>query len=312
MELVETSTPTESTTTDAATDDSIASHEAQFGTTPTPPLADPAAEKPGRERHRAKSQRASAEDVPRIAELTKNWRAEQERVKSLEAKIAEYEAKHAAPAKVETKTDATAFDQPEPTLEQFSTHDDPYTAYTRALARWDRAKEQFDAKRADAETARTKAAADADAKRDAAYVSRLQTFVAKTPDFAEKFAAVERETGGQLPMLLIQAIKEDDNGPALLYHLLTHPSDLDDMRFLSDGKPITETSVALLRRRLASLSRSQAVDTGSAVATAYPTLAPRPPKPVRTGPMKAGDDLPGEGASIADHARAFGPKPRQR
>jgi hypothetical protein len=312
MDTVETSTPTETPAappveTPSLASESIADHAAQFGATPEPQKTE-ADDK--RTRHRAASQRARAEDVPRIAELTKNWRTEQDRVKQLEAELAKFKTTPPPPAPSRA-TSETTFEEKEPVLEDFADQPDPYTAWTRALGRYDRRREAFEAKQAEESSRNEREQTERAVARDAAYHARLAEYVKTKPDFGEKFNAVLADVQ-EIPNLLERAIKDDDNGPAVLYHLLTHASDFDDMRLLTDGKPVTEQSVALLRRRLNTLvSRSQAAATGSAVATASPSLAPRPPNPVRTGPLKTGEDPPGDGHSISDHEKYWGPKARR-
>lgn len=316
--LVETSTPEVTPPpTEAPVETSIADHAAQFGPVEArEPISEPelipgqSVQQP-RERHRAKSQRAGAGDVPRIAELTKNWRTEQDRVKQLEAELAGYRAKPAAapPETAKPTAKAEGFSEPAPKLEDFANEDDPYTAYVLGKVRHANKQEAWEAKQAETAQQSQRQQTERQTQIDAGYATRLNDYIKTRPDFVEKFNAVAAEIP-ELPGLLIQAVKEDDNGPAHLYHLLTHPSDLDDMRLLTYGKPVDEHSVALLRRRLSQLSRTQAVTTGSAVAIVPPSLAPRPPNPVRTGPMKTGDEPPGGDLSIADHAKHYGPKKR--
>lgn len=323
---VETSTQTETPPPATPIDSgSIADHEAQFGTTRPPAEAE--TEPQRRERHRAKSQRAGVEDVGRIGELTKKWRGEEERANKLASELDQLRRAAQAPVtpKVEPSRetpkpagDKFTFDTIDAFIEKHAGTIDAaeiYEAYQdakrEAYADW--RDEQKAVKARSAED--TKARDEAEQKATAAYQTKLAAFVSTKPDFAQKFTAAEKELTDRnigFPLVLEKAIKEDDNGPELLYHLLSHPADFDEMLLLADGKSVSPTSVALLRRRLSTLvSRSQAVLTGSAVATASPSLAPRPPNPVRTGPMKTGDEPPGEGHSIADHAKHWGERARR-
>ena len=308
MEPVEVSTPTpplDAPPTEAPAE-SIAAHAEQFN---APKLE--RVEPDDRPRHRAKSQQATAADVPRINELTKKLR-------EAEARIATYEraprvepstpsATSTAPPSttVTPPTAGSGFADPEPTLDRFADKDDPYAAWQRALATWDRKKEAFEERQSMAERSRGESEAQADHARLQAHATRLQTFIADRPDFGAKLQAA-MAVDDRVPALLERAIMEDDNGPAILYHLLDHPDVLDEMRLLTDGKAVTSESVAFLRRRLRSYAQ-QAAQTGSAAAGVFSQmLAPRPPNPVRTGPMHTADDPSGEQGSIADHAKAYG------
>lgn len=292
------------------------------------------------ERHRAKSQRATANDYQDIAALTKELRtvegklvklkpdsgAESPRVlalrrqiKGLRSEIAEAQppSTPVTPAVVRSNAEPLAastatFSETEPVLGQFENEADPYAAWQRALARYDRRKDAWDSDRAAAtvrereHTAAQTAAVEAEHR---AYGSRLEAFRKTHPDFQEKLSAVEDR---QLPPALIASIVKDDNGPAILYALLSDPVFLDEMHLLSDGKAVTETSVALLRRRLnAQLTRTTAAVTGSASTMTPSSWTSRPPNPVRTSPLTTGDDPPGDGHSLADHRKHFGPKPRR-
>ncbi len=317
-ESVETSTPLVAPVppvepTAAEQSESIAAHAEQFN----PPKLERVPE-PARERHRAQSQRATAADVPRINELTKKLR-------EAEAEIARYKA---VPARVEpsppsvkpaasvvspASTSATiapssGFTDPEPTLAQFADKDDPYLAYNRALAAWDRKKERFDERQTEQTTRASEAATQQIKEWETAHGTRMTAFKASHPDFDEKLAQASQEDA-DLPPVLYHAILRDDNGPEILYHLLTHPVELDDMRLRAVALPPTDSSVALLQRRLRPYAQ-QAATTGSA-ASVTQVLAPRPPNPVRTGPMHTGDEPRGEQGSIADHAKAFDPSRRR-
>jgi hypothetical protein len=105
---------------------------------------------------------------------------------------------------------------------------------------------------------------------------------------------------------MLQAITRDlVNGPASVYYLAQHQDDFNELVLLTDQKAVTEASVAAVQRRLKQLTSStQAVTTGSAPRTpSY--VPPRPPNPVRTGPIRAGNELPGDDASLAEHERAY-------
>ena len=181
-----------------------------------------------------------------------------------------------------------------------------------AHADWREAKREQTARQAEA-----KAAQDAEAhaydtrmKADmATYANRVTEFMKTQPDFQ----ALIKPVFDQYPIsdLALAALIRDDNGPQAVLYLARHPEVLDEIQLLSDGKAVTDTTVAQVQRLLK--TRMQAVGTGSAAA---PSLAspsvPRPPNPVRTGPQAPGETVPGDGHSLADHERAWAPAKRRR
>ena len=259
-------------------------------------------------RHRARSQQAGPEDVPRIKELTR-------RLRETEAKVAELsKPKDTSASSLLPPTPSAAapsgFTDPEPTLEQFSDKPDPYSAWMRATNAWDRKKEAFEAKQADehakAEQAQ-KQGADYWAKVNSDFQAKAKAFQASTPDYAKRIAAVPARYA-TLPALLDCAVVLSEDGPAQLMYLYEHPSILDELIFLTDGKAITDQSVAIAQRLIQ--SRSKDGTTGSSAPVPL-TLAPRPPNPVRTAPTTPPDQLPGDDASLEEHERAF-QHPRRR
>jgi hypothetical protein len=315
-------TPTPEPELQAPTDaESVADHAAQFSPEaqkdapppPAPPALTPeqvrARDDAGRfakERHRAKSQRASAEDVPRIKELTAKWREAERQLAELRQQPAALQtpANPQAPRHIPTPS---GFTKPEPTIEQFNNDPDPLKSWALELGRWDRERERFE------ETHAQRAAQTQGAERQASeayqqWVGELQTsynakeqaFQQRTPNYR---ATVDAITTPTTP-LLHQALLMSDNGPELVYYLATHPSLYDEMLLLTEGKPITEQTVALTQRQLA--ARSQAAQTGSATVALPVRSLPKPPNPVRTGPLAASETLPTETSSIADHKRYFG------
>lgn len=311
---------------------SIADHAAKFGPagpkdgaattpqTPTPaaPEAPPVAAAPPeepkeRERHRAASQQATAKDAPRIAELTRRRHEAEERANRLEAELNALKAKQtpATPPVNGTKeSDTSGFSEPIPKLEDFSGESDPYESYLLAKAEWRANKRAFEAKQADEarqrverETAAAREADEADQQRVTSYQGRLSEFVKTHPDFNEKLQAAKAR-GNQIPGALMVALQEDDNGPEILYHLLTHPQEFDRVLIEGYALPQTFESVAILRRRLQTYT-TQAASTGSAAGASPVVLAPRPPNPVRTGPMPAPDPSPRAG-SVSAHLKAYG------
>lgn len=283
-------------------------------------------------RHRAESQRATPEDVEQINALTKELRdlegklktskpdaltgsnrlrSLQQRIRGVKADLAELEKPASIPtatgdtkATVEPRVErpAGAGELVEPKLEDFANEPDQYAAWMRAVAKYDRQVEQREAER-------RQQASSQQAKQQQMvrrHVERAAQFAAKTPDFETTVTPFRQRP---LPTLLTLALISDDNGPAYEYHLATHPDVLDELFLLTDGKSVTDASVAIVQRRLK--QHVQAAVTGSA-AVAAPPIPPKPPNPVRTGQIRTGDELPGDDASLAEHERVFGPKRRRR
>lgn len=315
---------------------SIADHASQFSPDrketveipKTPANTGQFANRPPDAKHRASTQRATPEDVAQINTLTKELRelegklADKDpdakaspRIKTLKRQIA---ALKALDAPVTTKTEpepvkkpepvAATFDEKEPVLEDFSDttkYPDPYLAHARALAAYDRKKEAADAERTAAETAKL----EAQKATIRAYHERATAFKATTPDFDPVVKAFY-ETDH--PEALTQAIIRDDKGPELVYHLAQHQDWLDEMVLLTHQRAPTDAFVAAVQRRLGKelASRTQVASTGSTVPPSRPYSPPRPPNPVRTGPIKTTDEPPEKASSIAEHAKYFSPKAR--
>lgn len=254
-------------------------------------------------RRRAQSQQASADDVPRIRELTKKLRTVEDELKALKAP-----KPPAPPAKAD---EPKPFLKAEPKREEFYGTDDPETHFLRSLTAFDREKaahEQAMAQakaKAEAQEAQAKAEYEQWLQHTAqTYQEKVRAFEAETPDFKAVMAKVPAEP---VTPLLAAVLLADDNGPAIAYHLAKHPALYDEVQVLTASSPVTAQTVAHLQRMLH--SRREAAKTGSA--PARPTYTPpKPPNPVRTGSVQTLDEPPGEGASIADHARYYGPQRR--
>jgi len=314
-EIVAPATPTDPAAPPAPSEppveQSIAEHEAQFGQN-RPTEEEPPAERP---RHRAKSQQARAEDVPRIAELTKKLReAERERD--------EWKSKHATPAPVAPVARETAPAPQQPpkppasdkpswkTFEaeigsKYDTWADAQDAFADARDDW----KEVDAKRTAERQQQTQteaAAIERDRQSVVNHRQRMDAFAAKTPDFVTVTDAVMHQN---MPMALVKAIATHDNGPEFVYYLAQHPDALDDLAIVAHGRdPNDDDLVALLQRRL-SHYRTAAVPAASAPPVPA-RLAPRPPNAARTGSLKTSDEPPGDDASIADHERYYGRRKR--
>lgn len=293
---------------------SLADHETAFG-------ADGTAKEEPKRRHRVKDI-ATPADVPRIAELTKKFRtAEQER----DDWKAKYEAAtKPAPEPVKPASLATApTPPPAGPAEKFAFASFDTWSAANPNGSWDdwddakadardvwrddtKAKQAAQQQHLQQQTASETAAQQAYQKLATTYQWRVAEFVKTTKDFAAKIEPIKDYP---LPPIMEHAILTADNGPQLVYTLAQRPDLLAEMHLIGDGKPLTDAAVASAQRWL--VSRVQAVATGSAVPPVQQIQVPRPPNPVRTGPQSPSDDPPGDGASLRDHERYYGPATRR-
>lgn len=344
IETTDTITPTESLPSEL----SIAEHEAAFARDrqPTPPAqteepadaesaseADRARDDKGRfAKHHAKSQVATGEDVEEIGKLTKELREKEKQllalkpdaagpsprlinlrrqIRGLEAELAELTPKPAAREAVNQPsapatpkfTPPVAFTKPAPTDEQFADAADPYAAKIVATMRWEMEKAAHE--EAQQRARQEWESREADVAR--AHRARMDAFVAATPDFHTVASPV---MAMDLPPVLLRALVTDDNGPQYVYTLAKRPDLLDELLLLTDGRSVSDTSVAVVQRRLKQHAQAAQSTGSAAVAKPVPT-PPKPPNPVRTGPIRTEDEMPGDGLSIAEHERRFGPKGRR-
>lgn len=306
----------------------LAEHEAAFGTI-DPSLSEEAQKKAEakqqRIRHRAKSQQAGPGDVGRINELTRKLREAEAEVTTWKTKATSSvsspvredrppaSASH-APATVDSGTPRQAAAQPnatrpKPSEDEVGTKYAIYGDYVEDLAEWK--AEQRDAAREAKQAEEHQRQQHEQTQRQwhdthKTYYDRVTAFEQQHPDFT--VTVNQHVNGSTLPPSVYRAIIQHDNGPALVYHLAQHPDHLIEMQMLFDGKPPSDTYVALATQWLS--SRAQAVVTGSAASTPPIKLAARPPNPVRAGAAQTSDELPGEDGSLAQHEHAFGKRRR--
>lgn len=255
------------------------------------------------ERHRAKSQQATAADVPRIAKLTKELRQAQAELQAIkEAQAAKAPA--SPPSRIAVPDPPPDFTTPEPKIEDFAHEADPYEAMVLAKAEWRLEKKAH----AQAVESHKKALEQSGQQADwtfqqiaESHGKRLDAFRATVKDWD---AVVLSKTEQATTPIMQAACMLAEDGPAFIYYLGNHPDFHDELFLLTDGKPVTEATVASLQRRLR--ARVQAAPTGSAASPVVVKPAPRPPNPVRTVPQAAPKDLPGDDDSLEAHEKAFG------
>lgn len=313
---------------------SLAEHEAafsnspRFAESPSPGEAPDDTAEPPQPRHRARSQVAKPEDVEAINALTKRLKdaeaaagihveredGESDRVYNLRrrAVLAESLVKPKTPAP-QPQTPAqppTAFAEAEPTIEQFATAPDPYTAWQRALGAYDRRKEAAEAQTAESRAAvERQQASTVEAKRRAyaEFNGRVEVFKQTTPDYQSVVDAVSSER--PCTYLMETALVNDPDGARYVYELAKNPALHDELFMLTDNKPVNRDTVASVQRLLK--ARILAAPTGSAVPLTRP-LAPRPPNPVRTVPSAhLPNKAPTDTASLADHEAFYGSSRRR-
>ena len=252
-----------------------------------------------KKRHRSFKNQARPEDVPRIKELTGKIRELEEKLATVQPKPEPKPEPYTPPiapnpSKFEDK-------EPELTDEKYASASDPYSAWQRDLARWDRKKEAFEASQQQATQqteAQTKAFAAQIEHRAQTYAQKRDAYLTQHPDRRPVF---EKMPNVENP-LLVESVWAVEDGPDVVYHLLTQPGLMHELHLLTSGKPVSGFNVAATTEWLR--SRLQAGPTGAAVRESPPP-APRPPTPVRTRPMPPPEGPPGDNSSLEEHARYF-------
>lgn len=276
----------------------------------------------GKTRHRAESQKARPEDVPRIRELTARAKGAEDRLAAAEAELARLRTQHAPPAQVaaaerkveqaETRVPAKASDDDDPMPRE----DDPkyggdYAAYlddkqdwrVRKALREDRAEQARQAEQA---------------KRQEAKTATIKTF-------AERLTAAKDKHGDDFDATLqwdapwlaasgdphpgYEAIHDfimlDDDGADVLHYLRTNPDEVDALLRVPPLQQVKR--LTLLGQRFASSPSVAADATGAAPRqTTVIKLPPKPPTPVRTEASKVVGAPPTDGSlSVMGHAKAY-------
>jgi hypothetical protein len=269
-------------------------------------------------RHKAQSQRANPEDVPRIRELTarlKAAEAERDALKAPKAAEPRYlpppQPQQAAPPGTIAPTQP--FTPPptrtKPSEDEIGDKYKTYADFVEDLADWQ--GEQREAKR----DARQQAERREQTQREWAtsYTTQLAEAKTRYPDFDTQVQATDetmQRFGIVLPQVLQDAILSSSRGADISYYLATHHDAYRDL--IRDAWAVNHpNSIAMVRKVLesslppvATAQRTNgsdaAADTGSARRSPHIAPAPRPPNPVRTGPQKI-DDVPDDDSSLEAH-----------
>lgn len=255
----------------------------------------------GKKRHRAASQQASPEDVPRIQALTGRAKAAEDRATAAETELARLKATHAPAAqiaKAEAKVEATTVDDPEP-----NPQDEKYggdgVKYVLDHARWS-ARDEYRQQQQREVTAKTQAQKHEQQQATLkSFGGRIDAAKSKYPDFEQvAFGNARIPEGSPVDAWIM----EDDAGAEVLYHLQRNPAELDSLL----GMPVLAQvkTLALLSQRLLPAQSEQAGNTG-AVAGRQIKLAPKPPTPVRTTePQRTSEAPVSDGSlSVMQHAK---------
>lgn len=274
----------------------------------------------GKVRHRAQSQQARPEDVPRIRELTGKNRELSTQLQAATAELARLRTQHAPPAQVaaaerkveqaEQRAPVQAADDPEP-KEDDAKYEDDYGKYLRDVTRWE-ARQALRADRAESEKAAQQA------KRDEARTATIKTFAERIPATREKYGEAFDETlqwdapwlqadGTPFPGLeeIHDFVMEETQvGQDVLHYLRLNPPERDALMGMSPREQVKR--LTLLGQRFASPESAAAGATGAAPRQTVVQLPPKPPTPVRTGAQRVVGAAPTDGSlSVLGHAKAF-------
>lgn len=259
----------------------------------------------GKKRHRAASQQASAEDVPRIRELTAKLR-------TAEAEVARLKAAHASPARIaqaEAKVDAVAekavasgWNEPAPK------EDDPkfggdYGKYLEARAEWAGRKAYHDERASERQQAQKAEQEQAQRKTLETWAQRVEASRGKYDDFdAVAFQPTRIEEGSPVDAFIM----EDEHGADVLYHLNKHPEELSEILGMPAIRQLK--ALSLLSQRLSTESTPVAAGTtGAAPERKLIVLPPKPPTPVRTEAQRASDGPADPDAmSLSEFEKTYG------
>jgi hypothetical protein len=235
----------------------------------------------------------------RIDELTWQREEEKRRADRLQQELERRSHSADTPAGSSPATDkALAPTRPEPTLEQFSDQPDPYSAWQRALGKWDREQERAqDAAQRAADEA--KRAADTRAEQDraaaTAHAERERTYAAAHADYQTVIAS----STAPVSRAMSAAILQSDRGPEIMYHLAQHPEVADDLaRETAQSGP---DSVGLVRRLLE--ARLDPAPSGPGSSAPQHTSASRPIRPVGSSPVVAHEGPPDDSADLDAHVQ---------
>lgn len=329
-----------------AESESLSDHESQFApgasdrsSSSVPDLSEdePAADRDasGRFRHRAKSQRADADDVPLIAEQTKRLReledkhgadiarkpGESDRVYNLRRRADLLERLSQAPKEPPASPAAA----PTPTAPPVAARRaeipatfPEYEAWVGIQGNEDRTYNEYLDTRADWRYAMARAAeqqTESVAQQQQAVQQQFERYQAGLAKAKTTYADWDTvvTADAEIEPTLMAAILSATDPHAVAYYLGKNPELRIRLNLTHPG--YVEAAVPTLRKHLDALVATQrppvpptptaAASTGSAP-VAKPSTPPRPPNPVRTGTIAAADTPPDDDSSLSAHEKAFG------
>lgn len=216
---------------------------------------------------------ATAADVPRIRELTYKLRERERELETLRAQVSQGQAPAAAsPALTPPTAPSAGLDpnDPKPTLKQFLDAEDPYEALAVEAALW--AVRESNRKGEHERAARAAQQAQIEAQ------SRVEAFVADHPDYFDRVTAIDDI---QFPREVLTAIAEDPAGPAVAYHLASHP---EEARRISTLRPLDGVkAIGQLLSRVAGASSGSPAP-APVVSKAKPLIKPVSASPTAPAP----------------------------
>jgi hypothetical protein len=183
----------------------------------------------------------------------------------------------------------------EPQFEQFANEPDPYTAFLDAKWEW-RLNQRLARERAAWQAEQTQKA------RLATFEQRIAEGRKAHADFDQ--ALTEADTLGlQISAVMQEAIIDSPRPADLVHYLATHPEECAQLAADSQAEPAA--AAKWVRRLLESRSSAARVAPANGSGTTAPaaTSTAKPPiTPVGSSPVVT-DQPPGDGATLADHAR---------
>jgi hypothetical protein len=263
-----------------------------------------------KEKHRAEKDKARAQDVPRIKELTRQLKEAQEKLAAAtKAPAAQPDAMPVVAPPAPVRAAAS------PVGEKFT-----YPTYDQAVAQnpnltWDDWSDAKSEARIDWREARARQTYEQTAREQQETQTRqgqLQQFWQRRDAYLQQYpdrAPALQAAFANMPAtpIMEHLLKTSENGPDILYTLQQRPDLVAGLVLVTDGKPVTDGYVGLATQWL----QAQLVTGNTAAVPAEKTRQPpRPPTAVRTGPLKTGQEPPGDGASLADHEAFYNARRR--
>jgi hypothetical protein len=285
---------------------------------------------PGKVKHRAESQKARAEDVPRIQQLTARAKGAEEKLTAAESRLAAAEAElarlksqHAPAAQIakaeqkveaaETKVTATAsgstFKEPAP-KEDDERFGGDYGAYLEARAEWAGRKAYHDEKaneRAASEREKTQAELRTKAEK---FNARVDAAIQK---YGDAFEPAANRVIQQIPpdSVITAWLQEHPKAEDVVYYLDGNKQELSRVLGLSSALDQIE-ALTLLAQRFVSSTPEQVGPTTATAGKKPIIVLPKPPTVVRTEAQPRSDGPPPMDGSLsqAEHRKLFAPKRR--